>query len=293
VARSVLIANLGARRATAGRLAALVDVFRSHGELLEVCTSGSPEEARAMAAAAVATDAPRVWVAGGDGSIHSVLPALTHASTALGVIPWGTGNILARELGIPLNWRRAVRALLRGTVRTLDAGRANGRVFCLFAGVGFDAEVVRNVSPQLKKISGRTAFIASVCVTTGRWKPFHVKLTLDGEVCDQWAWLVVVANTSAYTGVVNLPDRVRPDDGVLDTVIVRAAPKSRIIWHTAAYALLRRRLAEASRHRAREVRVETDPPVCVQVDGELCEWTPLSVAVDAGALRVVVPASGE
>lgn len=293
MARSVLIANLRARRATARGLQALADALLSRGEPVETCASRSPEEACALAAEAAANRAPRIWVAGGDGSIHSVLPALTHTDTALAAIPWGTGNILARELGIPLDWRRAIPALVRGTVRTLDAARVNGRAFCLFAGAGFDAEVVRNVSPALKRISGRTAFIASVCATTRRWRPFHVKLTLDGEVRDEMAWVVIVANTSAYTGVVDLPPRVKPDDGVLDVVIVNAAPKSRIMWHTAAYALLKRRLPEASRHRAREIRVETDPPVCVQVDGELCEWTPLDVAVDAGALRVVVPASGE
>jgi len=291
--RSVLIANLRARRATAEGLGALADAFRSSGEPVEVRVSGSPEEARALAAAAVADRAPRVWVAGGDGSIHSVLPALVHTETALGVIPFGTGNILARELGLPLSWRQAVPALVAGTVRSLDAARVNGRAFCLFAGAGFDAEVVRNVSPRLKRVSGRTAFLASVCATVARWRPFHVRLTLDGEVLERLAWVVIVANTSAYTGVVNLPPRVKPDDGVLDAVIVSAAPKSRIIWHTAAYSLVKRRLPEASRHRAREVRVETEPPVCVQVDGELCEWTPLEVAVDAGALRVVVPASGE
>jgi diacylglycerol kinase family enzyme len=140
-------------------------------------------------------------VAGGDGSVHAVLPALVNSSTALALLPVGTSNVLARDLGYPLG-RKAVsgclQALQTGTLRRMDVGIVNGIPFVLMASTGFDAAVLPRVSEEMKRRWGVFAFIWTGLRKLRHYQPTRYRVISEAGEQEVEAVLLVVSNTSRY-----------------------------------------------------------------------------------------------
>ncbi|MDW8321297.1 MAG: diacylglycerol kinase family lipid kinase [Armatimonadota bacterium] len=232
-------------------------------------------------------------VAGGDGSVHAVLPALMHTSTALALLPLGTSNVLARELGYPLGrmaLRGCLQALQAGAVRQMDVGVVNGRPFALMASTGFDAHVLPRVPEGLKKRWGVFAFIWTGLRELRRYQPTRYLLTIDGGVQETEAVLLVASNTSRYGWFTVIAPSARIDDGLLDLVWFPAgAHWRRKIWWVLRDVLRGRagQCAYLRFARAQSLLVEASSVQPVQCDGELVGETPMAVHIVPSALRVI------
>ena len=236
-----------------------------------------------------------VFTLGGDGTAMEVAGALAWTGIPIGVLSGGTGNLLARALGVPRDVARAVPALLNASARKIDLGVVNGHRFAVAAGVGIDASMVADTPKWMKKRLGVLAYAlmavkaALVAVLTRRF--FLVRIEVDGEVIERKAAAVLFANFGAI-----LEDRItfgpgiEVDDGLIDCCVF--SPKHvfdamRIMWR-----VLRRdfRPDPALLYRkGTRFRLETEPILPLQADGELLGVTPAEVTVEPLAVHLLVP----
>lgn len=286
----LLVTNPAARRAAA-LLPVTERAFRAAGVRCDVAPTDRPGHAAELAATRSGEYAA-VFVLGGDGTVMEVLGALAHSGMPVGILPGGTGNLVARSLGIPLNIAHAVRLLTRGRSATMDLGLlGSGRYFAFSAGAGVDARMIAETSASGKRALGSAAyaFTAIRCALAPR--RFHVRAVVDGEVVERDAAAVMVANSG---GVLNdmivLGPGIRSDDGLLDLCIF--SPSGGAQAAALGWRLLMKRFGEhpAVLYRAgREFRIECDPPQLYQADGELLGDTPFEARVDGGAATVLSP----
>jgi diacylglycerol kinase (ATP) len=234
-----------------------------------------------------------VFTLGGDGTAMEVVGALAGTGRPVGILPGGTGNLIARTLGIPLSVRRAVPILLAGREARVDLGRLSvGRHFAFAAGIGVDASMIAEASAQLKRDFGVLAYVVSWSAAAFRREMFRVRVTVDGETIERDATAVMVANFgSVLNDLMILGPNIRQDDGMLDLCVF----SPRTAWDAVriAWKLLHkdfrsdpRMLYRAGRHFC----IETLPPRVAQADGELLGPTPLEVTVEPLAAHLLVPA---
>lgn len=233
-----------------------------------------------------------VFTLGGDGTVMEVLHALIASDRPVGILPGGTGNLVARALGIPMSPRRAVARLLGGTVKTIDLGQLeDGRVFAFAAGVGVDAQMVATASPRAKRRLGVGAYVATGTRAALALEPFTLRATVDGVAHTFEATSAMVANFGAVLGgLIHLGPDIREDDGLLDLCVFSPAnvrTALRLGWR-----MLRHDFGNDPAMqflRGRSVHLETDPPRTSQADGELLPWPRLHVTVVPGGARLLVP----
>jgi diacylglycerol kinase (ATP) len=263
-----------------------------HGLPTELCLTEYAGHAAELAAEAVAAGMDMVIAAGGDGTVNSVLQALAGHDTALGVLPLGTVNVWAREMGIPLALPLAAQVLVDGVRRRVDVGRAGSRYFLMMAGIGFDAEVARRVErSKLKRVGLKLLdYLATVGVLGVTHRPARVWIRTDGKRRSLNSLMIILGNTRLYGGALTFAKKAVADDGWLDLVVIGgggAAYRAGVLLRA-----LFRRASMGPRVRyahARSVRLESNKPVPVQVDGEVIGSLPMTFAVVPSALTVVVP----
>ena len=236
-----------------------------------------------------------VFTLGGDGTAMEVAGSLAGSGVPVGVLPGGTGNLLARALGIPRNVARAVPALLRGSVRQIDLGVVLGHRFAVAAGVGIDAAMVAETPAWMKKRLGVLAYTLIATRAALRAVLFRqfflVRVDVDGEIIERRAAAVLFANFGAIleNRIAFGPDIV-VDDGLLDCCIFSPAhlwDAMRIMWRVTRRdfrpdrALLYRK--------GTRFRIETIPVLPIQADGELLGVTPAEITVDPLAAHLLVP----
>lgn len=203
-------------RVLAGRAGAGLVVSKSAADLAE--------QARRAAADGV----ERLVVAGGDGTMHWAVQGLAGTRTALGVVPAGSGNDLAATLGVPCELDAAVARALGGEVRPLDLVRAGGRLAIGYAGVGFDSEVTR-VANAVTFLRGPLVYPYAVFRTLASFQPPSMRVEHDGGVFEGRAMFAVAANLPRFGGGMMIAPDARPDDGLLDLVIVEEIPRYRLL----------------------------------------------------------------
>ncbi len=238
-----------------------------------------------------------VLAAGGDGTVNEVVNGLLAApggTLPLGLVPMGTQNVLAHELGLPAADLDATLALLRaGRTRRIDVGLAGGRHFVLMAGFGFDAQVVREVLHPMKALLGPAAYAFATVGALATYRSTQVRLRLDGEEVRSEAFLVVVANAASYAyRQIKLAPFAALDDGWLDVCVFERARGDRVGFATQMMAVLARRHLRDPRvryYRGRQLVLESDPPIQGQMDGDTFGATPVEISLLPRALPVFVP----
>jgi diacylglycerol kinase (ATP) len=299
VPRALLIANPTAGRLRPPAVEAVLGVLRAAGWAVESALTTGPGDARRLAAQAVADGAEVVAVFGGDGTTMQAASALVGTGVALGVIPGGTGNVLAGNLRIPAAPARAARALLRGRPRPFDLGRVErpdgSHYFAVACGAGYDARVMAATLAEHKRRWGMAAYVATTLRLMPAIRCAAHRITVDGVEYAAEAAMVLVANCGeVIPPFIRLRAGIRPDDGVLDVVVLRANGLGQSV--RAVWALLREAPelggvpgALAAYARGREVRVEAEPVEPVQLDGDPAGETPFTAAVVPGAIAIIVP----
>jgi diacylglycerol kinase (ATP) len=255
----------------------------------EVSLTERRGQALELARGAVERGARLVVAWGGDGTVNEVASALAHGPAAMGIIPGGSGNGLARMLGMPADPAKAIRRLVHGADRLVDLGDANGRLFANLAGVGFDAHVAHRFA-QLG--TGRRGFLRYAGIVLGELGRYEAQ-SYDVELNDEQlprerAFLVSFANGRQWgNGAIIAPDALI-DDGLLDAVI--ACPRSRRALFATIPRLFLGSLAGAPGVRYSRVsvgRVSASHPLTCHVDGEpMSPGNRLEIRVRPGALRL-------
>jgi YegS/Rv2252/BmrU family lipid kinase len=266
----------------------------SAGTTCEIHEAGSSEPMAEVVRAALARGCDLIVAAGGDGTISAVAGGLAGSDVPLGIIPLGTANVLARELGIPVELDPACRLLAgpHGTVR-IDAMRVGGGCYFTQIGVGIDALMIRDTRREHKRRFGRIAYVWTALTWLSGFQPRRFSITIDGQERRFRASQVVVANS----GVLGQPPfrwgpDIRPDDGRLDVCVIRARnliDYVKLFWHVirGQHRLSPNVRCFETRHR---VTIATRRPLPVQGDGEVLGETPVEVVVVPRAVVVVVPA---
>lgn len=251
---------------------------RHAGEIGEICSRPPP-------------GVDTIVVAGGDGSVNEAVEGLSTLARppALAIMPAGTANVLAWDLGIPRAPERLARLILAGCTAPLHHGVANGRPFVLMASAGFDAAVVHAVPLALKRRFGKFAFVAVALKLANRPRlpDLHVTAGAKRITCR----LAVVTNAARYGG----PFRVCPGESPLQPGLHLIAVKveSALGLARLGAALVLGRIARTRGveiHRVQQVRIDADEPVPCQVDGDTFGVTPLDIHPGNRPLRVLVPA---
>jgi YegS/Rv2252/BmrU family lipid kinase len=230
-----------------------------------------------------------VW--GGDGMVQRSIDAMAGAETPLAILPAGTANLLATNLGIPQDIERAVGIGLRGERRSLDVGRFNGERFAVMAGAGFDAAMIEQADGKLKDRLGRVAYVWTGSQNL-RAKPFKAKIDVDGV---PWyagdASCILFGNVGQLFGGVEVFQDARPDDGRLEVGVVNAegiADWVRTIARTAAGHPERSPLVQTTT--AEKIKVKLSRKVLYEVDGGDREKVrSFTVKVQPAAITICLP----
>ncbi len=255
-------------------------------------TPGDPGEGQARLA--VKDGADRVLAGGGDGTVTATAAGLADTGIPVAVIPFGTGNLLARNLGLPIDLGEALTVALTGCDRQLDVGSANGSLFLTMAGLGLDAKMLDGASEPVKKRFGWVAYVGSA-LRHLRDRPMRITLRTDGDPpLRRRASGVIAGNVGALQGGLPLLPAAQPDDGRLDLVVLTARGLGSWL-RLAAHVVLRRPggTDQVLRRTFRELRLETGHAQLWELDGEVMGRTrQLLITIRPGALLVRVPAAG-
>jgi len=256
-------------------------------------------DATLFAQEAVAARCKAIFVAGGDGTINEVVNGLVGSSVAMGVLPVGTGNVWAKELGLPTytlthpgRLVEAAQRLSDGDVRWVDVGRAGSRYFLLWGGVGIDAEVTFFLEPRPRRTKrlGALAYLVAGLMVARDFQGVRTTLIVDDRIIRTRTILILVSNIQLYGGLVRITPEARLDDGLLDVRIFKGVGFRWVLRHLIGVFTSRHlRDPKVVYFRGRRVAVYTAEPTPVQVDGEPIGTTPILFEVIPRALRVLVP----
>ena len=234
-----------------------------------------------------------IFAWGGDGLVQRCIDVLAGSTPAatLAVIPAGTANLLAHNLGIPIDLEEAVRIGLTGNRRAIDVGRLNGECFAVAAGAGFDARMIRDADGGLKDRFGRMAYVwtGSKNLTA---KPFHARIKVDDATWyDGEASCILVGNVPELMGGVEAFEDASPDDGLLDLGVVKAdglVQWARTLARTAVGDATGSPFVQATK--ARSAKVKLDRKIVYELDGgSRAKVKSFAVEVEPGAVTVCVP----
>ena len=274
-----------AARARAQLALAVVD---AHGDPVEVLLTERIGHARELAKSAVRRGARLVLAWGGDGTINEVASALAFDEVPMGIVPAGSGNGLARELGVHPRPERAIADALQAAPRPMDLGEIDGHVFANMAGVGFDAHIAAEFATATRR--GFLGYAGITARALRTYQPRHYRVTAGGVETAHRAILVTIANSAQFGNNARIAPGARVDDGELDLVVMEE--RSRLATLCSMPRLFNgtiERVRGCTIRRIREATIESDQPMTYHVDGEpMAGGTKLRVRILPGALRVAV-----
>jgi len=284
--------------------------------------TSKPLEATELARHAVRRGAKVVIAAGGDGTVNEVANGLLNTDVALGVLPMGTTNSWALQMGIPAlnpmlpgtkvvkliadleeriarplpaNYYRkvlldAARVLVEGRTVVVDVGELSGRHFLMWAGIGLDAAVTESISLKEKRALGSWAYVFTAIESGYRYSSTDVWLTLDGEVVKTSTPLIVVSNIQLYGGVMSIGAKACVNDGKLDVCVFKGDGFFTFVQH-ALNVLSHRHVRDPKieYYQCSEIVVESACSLPVHVDGEPFTKTPVAIHTVPSSLKVIVP----
>ena len=247
------------------------------------------DEALDLARKAVADGVENLVVVGGDGMVHVAVQALACTGTNLGVIPAGTGNDVARYLGIPrADTQLAADVVVGSRVRTIDLARTSGTYFVTVLASGFDSKVNERAN-AMSWPRGQSRYSLATLAELRVFEPLPYVIELDGVERRLDAMLVAVGNGESFGGGLRITHGASLDDGLLDVVIIGPMSKARLVRvYPMLFSGKHVGIPEYEHHRVRSVTVAA-PGISAYADGERIGALPLTVDVVPRALRVLVP----
>lgn len=286
--RFLIVHNPIAGRRRRALLRAVVRQLESRGCTVTGRETSAAGDGEALARAAAPDEFDLVAAAGGDGTVNEVANGLAGSALPLGLIPVGTANVLAVEIGLPADARAIAAILIEAPLRRIYPGRLNGRRFVLMAGIGLDAEAVASVNPLLKRLWGHGAYLWSAFRRWLRHRPPCLHVVLDGEAT-RTRWLVV-AKGRHYAGRFVFAADARLWEPMFQVCLLDGEGRGDILRY--GLGLLLGRLADCRDVRivpAASVSVAEPAGAPVQTDGDAAGATPVEITMDEGGLLLAMP----
>jgi diacylglycerol kinase (ATP) len=250
-------------------------------------TSG-PGDAEAQAERAVEQGYNTIVAAGGDGTVNEVVNGIGDSPVQLGILPMGTVNVFALELGIPFNIAAAWKVIRGRKTRAIDLASANGHYFVQMAGVGLDAQVVERNSRQIKRVLGPLSYLLTATQVAAE-KPPRLRVSSEGRPTVEGSF-VLVGNGRYYGGPFALFSEADMQDGLLDVFVFRHMNYVALMryFRGALFGSLSK-FSDVDYFKARHLLVEANRRVPLEADGELAGHSPVEFSIRRRKLRVLVP----
>jgi diacylglycerol kinase (ATP) len=273
-------------RAQSERADAFVDELHRLAPEAEIRLTTMAGDARRLASEAARDGFRKVVAAGGDGTVNEVVNGLAGTDVELGVLPVGTMNVFAKEHGLPDTLADAWAVVRAGRIREIDLAAANGAHFIQLAGIGLDAQIVKETTWESKKSLGPLSYLLSAASVAARTPPVIVVEAAGGK---HEGSFVLVGNGRYYGSKVILFPEAKPDDGLLDILIFKNLGYLDIARYLGGVLLGKHTgLSDVTYFQAPEAHVQSAEEVPVEVDGELSGCVPVHFRM-TGRLRVLVP----
>ena len=290
--RLLIIYNPTAGQRRRRRFEAVLRALETQGAAITLRPTTRRGDAEAFAREAASGGFDRVVAAGGDGTINEAINGLAGSGMALAIVPLGTANVLAAELGLGGRPAEIAAAILRGTARPIALGRIitaeHARRFVMMAGIGFDAQVVAQVNPALKRLTGKFAYVIALLREMLRDPGLVFRVEVDGRVYR--AASVIVAKGHFYGGRFVACPEARLEEPALHVCLFGRTGRLHILRYAAALALGRlSRLPDVTVVKAQRIIVEGPPGEPIQADGDSDGHLPATIEVEDRALSLVYP----
>ncbi|MEI6277800.1 MAG: diacylglycerol kinase family protein [Verrucomicrobiae bacterium] len=282
----LVILNPAARGDRAG---AMREKIQSLSLQVVVRLTSAPGDARAMAREAVGEGFRAIVAAGGDGTVNEVANGVAGSEVSFGILPIGTMNVFSTELGIPQNNLRAAWEVIKcGHLRALDLPLANRSFFVQLAGIGLDAEVVRQTTPESKKSLGPVSYLLTLAQVAAVTPPSVIIEPDDSAVRE--GSFVLVGNGRLYGGPFVLFKNARPDDGLLDVLVFKNQSHWDVVRYFQAIAFgSHAELPDVEYFQTRSMTVHSKARVPVELDGELADVLPCRFEISPCKFPVLAP----
>ncbi len=282
------IFNPAAGRNRRQRFEEIVKLVRNAGCVVTVRETGAPGHAEAIVREAKGAGFDLVAAAGGDGTINEVVNGVAGTGLALGIIPIGTANVVADEIGLSKNPRDVAQVLASGPLRPIRVGRANGRRFVMMAGVGFDANVVSRVSLKLKKLVGPLAYIWCAAMQGFRDPFAHCAVTIDGQGYSSVS--AVACKGRRYGGPFVAAPRANLADDSFQVVLMKGRGWFSVARYGVALIFGKVGLwSDVEILSGRDVVISGTTGQAVQADGDIIAALPVRIEIDPEPVRVAFP----
>lgn len=235
----------------------------------------------------------KILAAGGDGTINEVANGLARKPAALGILPVGSVNVFAMELGIPVNLDKAIDTARNGIIRPIDLAKANNRYFVQLAGVGLDAETVRLTDPEAKKNFGPLSYVMTlVRVASRKAPPLEIR---NGHQEPMQGSFVLVGNGKNYGGPFHFFPKAELDDGQLDVCVFHKQTHFDLLRYFRGILTYgtHTNFTDVTYFKTDSLHISGGENIPFEVDGEFHGNCPVDFSVEPGALRVLVPAKGK
>jgi len=283
---TALIFNPAAKGARAGGLYS--EIRRLVGPSVRIFRTSRQGEARSISRWAVREGFERIIASGGDGTINEIVNGIAGSDVALGILPTGTMNVFATELGIPRNIDDAWAVIGRGEERKVDLPIANGHAFVQLAGIGLDAQAVKETSWEFKQTLGPLSYLVSAAQITARKPPRLVAVGDDGATRE--GSFILIGNGRYYGGPFPVFKDARIDDRQLNVLIFKNLGYLDIMRYLAG--ILRGShvtMPDVEYFLTHELHVSSDEEVPIEVDGEVLGNLPAHITFHPKPLRVLAP----
>lgn len=233
-----------------------------------------------------------IIAAGGDGTINEVINGLVNSRSSLGIIPIGTGNSFAAELKISLNFIKACQIIKKNKIKKFDLGKANNSYFLLWSGIGFDAHVLDNVQPLLKKILGITAYPLTAFQKLVDYKAPLMSITMDDKIKKN-GYFTVISNIKNYGRFFQFSPNADPFDGKLDVCILKKKPTFKKMLEYLMIISKKKKKKnydkDIDHFQAKKIKIDSKEKILIHTDAEIIGTTPVTIIVVPKAVSIIIP----
>lgn len=290
----VLISNPTAKRASDRKIAQASRYLMSKGYKVEVLFTEKKGNAESLAREAIKELPSLIIAAGGDGTFNEVINGIAGSEIPMAILPLGTTNVLAKEIGIPENVKGAMEIAVTGTTKTISLGKIAitrpsslvSRYFVLMAGIGFDGEAVFGINETFKKISGKGAYIYSGIKVLSGFNPRELTFDIDGKTYSGYS--AIISKTAKYGGDFKITPDARLTDPTLYICLFKGKKRLDVLRYVFG-------IATGSHLRFKDVeylkakRIKIDGNAHIQIDGDYFGMTPAKIEVAPNTLRLIYP----
>lgn len=230
----------------------------------------------------------KIIVISGDGTLNSVINGIAGSNCKLAIIPTGTANVLATELGIPRSFQQAATIALQDNTQPIDLGKVNNHYFSLMCGIGFDAQVISNLKPALKQMFHKIAYPLAGAKTLMNYKPERLVVIINDNVVKE-GYFALAANARYYGGKFSVAKHADLSDSHLDVCVFKKSSSIDFLKYIAAILTGTQSPKDMEYFKAKKVKVVAEDKVLIQADGDVIGKTPAEISVRPSILEVVVP----